>query len=77
MSERRCFICGVDWGALYGCRLAPEGAPDDWITVHICDACWEAAERRSQARLRERERQLLATWPLPLSAGATGDERIR
>jgi hypothetical protein len=60
----RCLVCRADFDAVHICRLVYE-EPDDWVEVAICTASWRTAERRHQARLRERERRLLNEWFRP------------
>jgi hypothetical protein len=62
VTTPRCLVCRSGWGDWFPCRLSDEANPEDWIQVHICTGCWEAAQREHEAQLRERERQLLREW---------------
>lgn len=66
MSSPRCISCSNSWGDAFPCRLTDEDDPEEWVQVYLCSACWQAAERQHQARLREQERRLLAEWVAPL-----------
>ena len=63
--RRYCFSCGDDWGDHFPCRLSDEDNPEEWVQVFVCSTCWKNAERAHEARLRETERQLLASWVAP------------